>query len=534
MKCFPIVDRELRLQSRKARTFWIRFLVVLVAAMAGLGILSPSFHGVLKPNETGQMLFVLLGGMAFLYALVAGVFAAADSISEEKREELHGADVVLGKLAARGLNTLYALLAILPLLALTLLLGGVSAGEFWRATLVLLNTLFLSLAVSVWVSVRSWNGRLAFAGALALMAGLTLAPWLGMDPAQPMTASLGSGWLLASPLYCALLVSDTLHAVQPQRFGLGLGVQQALAWLALTWACVTVRRSWLDSARGGRDAPPLDANQRARIGARRRGWLELNPVLWLAYRDRLSWSNLPLLALLGLCGLLAIGMGATTTTTVHIVLPLSIMWTAHVFVKLWLVVEASRRLHEFRQTNLLELLLLTPLPQGDVLQGVVGSIRHRFAAPVLLMLATDLLVVLAGCYTQGAEWAIAIGLMGAIFAADAFTLTWVGLWQGLEAPTLTRAAVGCILAVLLAPWAVFLLLAGGMGLVWSDRLPPHELLVGLWFLGAYLLDGLLCTIAILRLSSHFRELAARQQPVGRLTRIYRWLRWWSASGESSK
>jgi len=108
------------------------------------------------------MLFIAVGILAFAFSLLAGMFLTADCLSEEKREgtlgllfltPLKGHDVVFGKLIATSLHAFYGLLAILPLLALPLLMGGVTLGEFWRVNLVLVTTLFLSLAMGMFVFV---------------------------------------------------------------------------------------------------------------------------------------------------------------------------------------------------------------------------------------------------------------------------------------------------------------------------------------------------------------------------------------------
>ena len=80
--------------------------------------------------------------------------------------DLKGYDIVLGKLAATSLNTFYGMLAIFPVLAISLLVGGVSGGEFWRMVLVSVNNLLFSLAVGIVCSAISRDERKAenFAG----------------------------------------------------------------------------------------------------------------------------------------------------------------------------------------------------------------------------------------------------------------------------------------------------------------------------------------------------------------------------------
>ena len=82
--------------------------------------------------------------------LLAGIFTTADCLSEEKREgtlgllfltDLKGYDIVLGKIVAASVNWFFGLLALFPVLALSLLMGGVAPGEFWRKILGLATSL---------------------------------------------------------------------------------------------------------------------------------------------------------------------------------------------------------------------------------------------------------------------------------------------------------------------------------------------------------------------------------------------------------
>ena len=106
----------------------------------------------------GRSLFNLLSLAAFGYCVVAGIRGTSDALSQEKREgtlgllfltDLKGYDIVLGKLAATSLNAFYGLLAIFPVMAISLLAGGVAGAEFWRVVLVSVNNLLFSLAVGM-------------------------------------------------------------------------------------------------------------------------------------------------------------------------------------------------------------------------------------------------------------------------------------------------------------------------------------------------------------------------------------------------
>src|SRR5215467_14006947 len=164
----PIVERELRVAARRHSTYWVRLgVAVLAMIVAGvIGIFSyANGLSAIRPS-LGKDIFAGLGLLALGYGLLSGRRSTADCLSEEKREgtlgllfltDLKGYDVVLGKLAATSLNSFFCLLAIFPILAVPLLMGGITNGEFWRMVLVLVNTFLLSLAVGIFSSALSQN-----------------------------------------------------------------------------------------------------------------------------------------------------------------------------------------------------------------------------------------------------------------------------------------------------------------------------------------------------------------------------------------
>src|SRR6185436_357728 len=185
MTFLPIAERELRVAARRPLTFWIRW-----AAALGC-ILLWSFLGLanhrLSNAELSKLIFTAFGVVAFGVALLCGVFLTADCLSEEKREgtlgllfltDLKGFDVVAGKLAATSLHVIYALLAIFPIMAIPLLMGGVTPGEFWRLLLVILITLFWSLGIGMLSSALHREARHAMAATL-----FAIAAWTGLLPA---------------------------------------------------------------------------------------------------------------------------------------------------------------------------------------------------------------------------------------------------------------------------------------------------------------------------------------------------------------
>src|SRR6266850_6288389 len=154
MTFLPIVARELRVAARKRSTFWLRVVAALVGVVIGIGCLMLTRVGLFGTPSLGSVLFGALTWLSVAAALSAGLFFTSDCLSEEKREgtlgflfltDLRGYDVVLGKLLATSLRCGFAFLAIYPVLAITQLMGGVEAGQFWKTLLALTHALFFSL-----------------------------------------------------------------------------------------------------------------------------------------------------------------------------------------------------------------------------------------------------------------------------------------------------------------------------------------------------------------------------------------------------
>src|SRR5436190_9096751 len=259
MTFLPIVGRELRVTARRRGTYWNRALSALAAILIFGGTLI--FEAQAAPKELGKDVFNTLAGLFLFSSLVAGVRYTADCLSEEKRDgtlgllfltDLRGYDVVLGKLAATSLNCTYGLLAIFPVLAIPLLLGGVSVGEFGRMTLVLMNGLFISLAAGIFVSAMSQSPRKAMACTFLLLlfmhGGL---PTIGLWMTQHYYGGYPlSTFLLPSLGYAYQWASDAGYKARPDQYIASMVVIHGLGWLMLALASIIVRNSWQDKPAG--------------------------------------------------------------------------------------------------------------------------------------------------------------------------------------------------------------------------------------------------------------------------------------------
>ncbi len=544
MTFLPVVERELRAASRRSQTFWRRTVAGLIAT--GLcGFIWMVGSGTTLPQERGREIFYTLAGLAFGYSLLAGAGATADSLSEEKREgtlgllfltDLRGYDVVLGKLAASSLSTAYRLAAVMPILAIPILMGSVTLGEFWRVAIVLLNTLMLSLSAGMLASAMSRQSQRSVVAALGWMTFLS-----GGMPLLALIFSRISGsqyfWLLAnaSPFHGFGLAFDTPSAafrLHEKQFWIAMCATHFLAWLFLIIASVVLPRTW-------HDQPSVATRQTWR--ERLRAWslgtvakrasfrarlLEINPFFWLASRDlRKPLHGIALVALVAL-GWLALWfkfpgeMVEESALTIFVII-------VHTALKCWLATEACRRFCEDRRSGALELLLSTPLNVPGILRGQMLALNRHFSPVVGTVLIIDLLILVTKTRDRFAggsgDWALSFLSLTVMFAADLYTLSWLGMWFGLVSRSPHRAASAALVRVLVLPWVfyilgmitiVFLSPAGG------NSIESISFMAGIWILLGLGMDFYFATSARRNLTHHF-HLAVTQQFAGRRFRLVR-------------
>jgi ABC-type transport system involved in cytochrome c biogenesis permease component len=486
MTVLPIVERELRVAARRRGTwrarFWSALVAILVCGWVFLIMAQPST----PPSEMGQSLFTGLAALAFVYCAAAGIRVTSDCLSEEKREgtlgllfltDLRGYDVVFGKLVATSLNSMYGLLAILPVLALPLLLGGVEPHSVWRTALALVNALFLSLSVGMFISAVCRNERRAMLGTLLVLLSLTVGlPTVRfiLDEILNRPPPLGPDvLLLPSPAFAVIQAVETLGTLNPNRhenFVLSMVTIHIMAWAFLALASGLLPRAWHERPPGTVSLRWRDRWQRWTQGAAtlrheaRRRLLAVNPFLWLAGRDRfktdLVWTFLGLVGVVWFWGWIRIGrdwlsleMGIATALLLHVTL------------KCWLASEACRRFVEDRRSGALELVLSTPVTVEEILHGQLLAVRRQFGGPILVVLFVDLLLMVVAAkdstVSSGDRREELTLWLAAMFTlvTDAYTLSWVGMWQGLTARSANRATVATLFWVLVLPWCLVGVLA---------------------------------------------------------------------------
>ena len=509
----PIAERELRLAARKRSTFWVRIISALVAFVIGTCFLLLTMQASLGSASLGKGLFVTLTWLTLAGVLCTGLFFTSDCLSEEKREgtlgflfltDLRGYDVVFGKLLATSLRAFYGLLALLPIVGITLLMGGVTGLQFWKTSLALVNGLFVSLVAGIFVSAISRQSQKSMAGTLLLLL-LWVAAGPGIDAAVAALPGRAFKPLLSlsSPGY----LFTTAATWGGSSFWDALLVNQGLAWLLLGLTCLLLPRLWQES--GNRTTTGTETwNYRWRFGGTRRRQklrrklLELNPTLWLGCRER--WQAIALWCL----GLLLLAIsGAAYALTRYPGLWAS--WgflggTTSLVIYLGIASQAGRFFVETRRNGFMELLLVTPVTLAEVVQGQWRAFMRMFALPLLVCVAAQCLggfiaqqrtwkslaaataatttpatvagtnttggmvitssvsvngskttttVSSAGFRAPGMLAAVGTSLASAIVTVgNLLALVWFGMWMGLNSRSTNMATLKTLLFVQVIPW----------------------------------------------------------------------------------
>jgi hypothetical protein len=464
----PAVERELRVLSRHWTTHALR-AGIAAAVMLGTLMMLPDENSA----TSGATLFNVLSWALLIICSASGVFLASDQLVLEKREgtlgllflaNLRGIDVIAGKVAGIGISALYGLVAALPVMALTLLLGGVTFGEFVRVSLALANILFGSLVCGIWFSARSiHSGQAAAPNALKLIAFILGVPMLALAIPVPwafVAFSPGAAFVMAN---------------QGGSFWPVLAISHLLGWAMLWLAGRQLERHWCDeekpdsspqsflpsqAARSGpKDAQPSELpvsvpdgrNETLQPPSVSRGefgkpeWLETDPVLWLIgdperYRgpDRFVFSiGAVLVAYIGLfCAARGDILSCCTIWQVFSGVYLF-------FSQFWAITLSTRTLTLLRRSQMMELLICTPAG-NRIVPAHLKMLRFVHGGPFLIV-ATGTLITLfiELAHPKGREAVPMVVMLGIGFgfAVPAVSCTAIWLTLTLRKPQSARIIV---------------------------------------------------------------------------------------------
>jgi ABC-type transport system involved in multi-copper enzyme maturation permease subunit len=423
----PVVHRELRAGARRPFNHWLR----VAGALGGVAVFCISSQNA-SVSTVGSQIFVGIHRLVMLLILCFVPAITADCIARERREgtlgllfltPLQSWEIVLGKVLVQVLKALTLWLAVIPVLAIPFLMGGVARREVVSQIGAELCAGMFCLAAGIMASsLTDKRGRafvLAFVFAAVLVFGLTeergwdVLRWKP-SPATPVFWSYsrtvpiringtivafrawatrpgpvpaGSGWAMISlwPLAGRLLFS------------------LLVLWGAIRFAGYCVEQSWHDKVPSSRRdnwakryCAPIFQQRFARQMQRT---LEWNPIAWLqqySWRARLTkWGFC-----LGFTVLIC--MASVTADLQEIIdrgsMVLVILAAAYTYAGV------NGFLQE-KKSGALELILVTPLTVDQIIFGRVwGLWKQFFPAAMMLALCYHTLNALDSYWRSARYW----------------------------------------------------------------------------------------------------------------------------------
>jgi ABC-type transport system involved in multi-copper enzyme maturation permease subunit len=408
MNVLPVIARELRASARQPFTYYVRVLGATALLLASL------LFGVYKGFEIGmgRQLFGALHSTLFGAIWLLVPMLTADCISRERREgtlgllfltPLKGTDIVVAKGLAQGLRALTLGLAVVPVLTIPFLLGGVSRTEALMSVVVNANAMCWALAAGLLASAwsKAWLRALLAAAFLAAAFFLILvigAAWFVLHPVSlSFVGQFRMNWDDVLTIGFGVLLNargEWAYYTQGASVSIivwALGQTRLLSLLALVTAVLAAgaktRRSW-------QEEPP----SRRRIWWRQtfctpvlwlaffRPWmrrkLERNPIGWLEQR---TWSGR--LVTWGWFAVLISIYSAVLTYRSSFEDTNAVQETIAWLLAGSMAMSAAGSFRRERQTGVLELLLVSPLGEHQIISGRLRGLWGQFLPSVGLLLA---------------------------------------------------------------------------------------------------------------------------------------------------
>jgi hypothetical protein len=426
------------------------------------------------------------------------------------------------------LDSLYALVGTLPVLAIPVLLGSVTPGEIWRTVVSLLATALFSVCAGMFVSALSVNERKSTAGTFLLIAFVSAGLPLLILIAENQLRGLPIQWLFAlSPgtSITAALVNNP-RSISWELYWASVLVTLLYSVIFAVVASIVVPRIWQQRVED-RSHRGLRSREWAQVRRERQHLLDLSPTCWLGGRGRLRGLWLWVFLVCVLAGWLW-AYAEDSSNMLIIWMSLGWMFFVHGVIKIFVASEAVRTYSEDFKQGALELILCTPQTVREIIGGQLLNVFRYFRWPVVAVLAADLFLLVVGRtrYTgddeTGTLWFAALMVF---FVVDCAAITVVGLWHGLKGRNSRQALTSTIVRILVLPWILY-----GMLNFISALLPrsliPDRMQLPLLIVISLLVNGLFAWRAWEHLHQDLRELAAARYGGMRLSP------WWARLGRA--
>lgn len=378
MNVRPLIVRELRAEARRSNAYWLRTLAA--------GLLTALFiwsaWNFPAGAELGPLLFNSLTQGLQLAMLVIVAALAADSISREKRDgtlgllfltPLTARDIIIGKILTHVLRAVVIFIAVLPIVALPFLLGGIPIESVLLFFGVLPSMVMIAVAAGIIASVFTTEWIESIVWAELICVALIAAQWITQFIAARILSNRSLA-RLGAPVFSAVITiavsfMGLVYAVVILRSAIRFCAKR----LEKSWQNETVATQpwWVKifSTSGfWRTAFHWDARK-----ARDR-----NPIAWL---QEYNWSSR--LTKWGWCALIFLAQWRLFLGWRQF---MDYQLQLYRLVAFGIAFSAAASFRRERQTGALELLLVTPISAGQLIFGrLQGVWFHFFPAMAILV-----------------------------------------------------------------------------------------------------------------------------------------------------
>ncbi|HKQ37578.1 MAG TPA: ABC transporter permease [Verrucomicrobiae bacterium] len=477
MLALPIARRELLVLSRAPLTWKNRMGVSAVVLGAAI-LLSVFYHfGGSKALTMGMHFF---GGMLSMMCLFAGVALTADSIAEEKRAgtigllfltDLSPFEIVMGKLIAHGVRGFYTAICALPLLSMSMIVGGMRFSEVLMYMFSALNSLFCAAGVGLFASTICRDRKKA--GSMGTL--IILLFWMVLPAVAVVLGRVG-----ASPALVNFITRISLNVYSPLSVGFSRLLPSGSLWWSMAWVQI-MAWAFIGSAiwllpRRWQDEPPKErralrdfwksmslGTPETRLKLRQK-LLDRNAFMWLASRERLQGLGIWLASLVVISMFALQFLSGRFQPEFLVVIGIALSVVQQV---VFGAAAGTQLAREYEQGTL-EMILSTPLTVREVIRGQLAAARrhHRSAFVFTFVLLWVGLLLLAIGQRGGRGGIIALAIYSGFFVLQFYAIGWVSLWFVVTAPDPRRAQGGAFFCLMILPLMMFGLIIGGFQFVW--------------------------------------------------------------------
>ncbi|HTL17371.1 MAG TPA: hypothetical protein VL793_09045 [Patescibacteria group bacterium] len=478
MIVLPVIEREMRAVARQALTYNLRALGVLALFCILCGFWLTGMDG----SAVGGRLFGEFHRALFLGIWLFVPFTTADCISRERREgtlsllfltRLSNHDVVYAKGLVHGLRSLTLWLAVLPMFTICFLAGGVGWAEVAISASVNFSSICLALGAGLLASSRTrvWARSMAASALLGfalflcflsllpqtLLISMSTQSLAGRLPTDEFGGTIENGLAMAMNEQGLWQKGLALVGSRPTpllcSYGAAMMLSVCALYLMTRFTAWNLNRTWRDRPVSSRIQslkdklvkPVLFRNQ---LKTWLQWQLQRNPVGWLEQR---SWSGR-----LVIWSWFAVVLCVYSSLFANIAL---YQRSFHLLQSLLatllaasIAAAAAGSFRRERETGVLELLLVAPLRESQIIAGRVRGIWAQFLPAICLLFA--IWFYGASFLVSGDEWPFVMG-----HALTFATLPVVGLYFSLVKPSFIAAFAWTLIVQIVIPGAGLFILS---------------------------------------------------------------------------